>query len=110
MNSGFGVWIAGDADSLAGSFARAGVGLRSLAAHRQSAQVAHPAITFNRLQPLEVHADFAAQITLNNILAVLNRMHDLRKLLFGQILRANARIDFSVRQDIDGVAGADAVN
>ena len=85
----FGVRIALHADRLARTFARAGVGLGALAAHRQTAHVADATIALDALQALEVHAEFAAQIAFDHVLAILNRVNDLRQLRFGQILGAD---------------------
>src|SRR5579862_4685960 len=108
MDTGLRVRIALHADCLARTFARAGVGLRALTAHRQAAHVANAAIALDALQPLEIHADFAAQIAFNDIFAILNRMDDLRELRFAEILRADARVDLGLRQDLDRVGRADA--
>ena len=64
-----------------------------------------PAIALDGLQALEVHADFAAQIAFNDILAFLDRVHDLGELLLVQILCANARVNLSAFEDrlrVDG--------
>ena len=110
MNAGLGVRIALDADGLARTFARAGVGLGALAANRQAAQVADATIALDALQALEVHADFAAQIAFDDVLAVLDGVDDLRELRFVQILGADARIDLGLFEDVFRVARADAVN
>ena len=110
MDSSLGGWAANDTDGLARAFASAGICLRSLSADRQSAQVTDAAVAFNALQPFEVHANFAAQIAFNDVLAVLDGMNDLGKLLFGEILGANAGINLGFGQDIFRVGGADAVN
>ena len=102
--------IALHADGLARSFAGARVGLGALPAHRQAAQVADAAIALDALQALEVHADFAAQVTFDDVFAVLNRVHDLRELLLGQILRPNARVNVRPFENLHGVGRADAVD
>src|SRR5579859_1688202 len=110
MDAGLGVRVALHADGLAWSFARAGVGLGPLAAHRQSAHVPDATITFDALQPFEVHANFTAQVAFYDVPALLNGMDNLRKLLFGQILRADARIDIGVFQNLLRVGRTDAIN
>ncbi len=105
MDAGLGVRIALHADRLARAFAGAGVGLGALAAHRQAAQVADAAIALDALQALEVHADLAAQIAFDDILAVLDRVDDLGELLLGQILGADARIDVGLGQDLFALVG-----
>src|SRR5262249_19322051 len=82
VDAGFGCWVADDADGLPWAFTSAGIGLGTLAADREAAQMADAAIAFDGLKAFEVHADFAAQIAFDNIFAVLNGMNDLRKLLF----------------------------
>src|SRR5712691_3676803 len=110
MDAGFGGWAADDADGLAGTFAGAGVGLGTLAANGQAAQMADAAITFDALQALEVHTDLAAEIAFNDVFAVLNGVNDLGKLLFGQVLGANAGINFGFFENDVRVARADAVD
>ena len=68
------------------------------------------AIGFDALQSLEIHADLAAQVALDDVLAILNGVNDLRELLLGQILGADARVDIRLSQDDFRVAGANAVN
>jgi hypothetical protein len=68
------------------------------------------AITFDALQSLQVHADFAPQIAFDDVFPILDRVHDLRKLLFGQVLGSNAGIDVGAGQDILGVAWTNAIN
>src|SRR6185437_11674680 len=104
------VRIALHTDRLARTFARAGVGLSALTAHRQAAHVAHATIALDALQALEVHADFAAEITFNDILAVLDRVNDLRELRLAQVLRPNLRVDVRLLENLDRVGRADAVN
>jgi len=110
MDAGFGGWAADDADGLARTFAGAGIGLGALAADGQTAQVADAPITFDALHALEVHADLAAQIAFDHVFAVLNGVDDLGKLLFSQILGADARVYVGFGEDDLSVAGADAVN
>ena len=110
MNTGFGVRIALDTDSLARAFARARVGRGALTADGQTAQVADAAIALDALQTLEVHTEFAAQVTFDDILAVLNGVNDLGHLLFSQVLGAGLRFDFRCFKDFDGIGGSDAVN
>ena len=110
MNAGLGVGIALHADGLARTFARAGVRLGALAAHGQAAHVADAAVAFDALQPLQVHADFAAQIAFDDVFAFLNGMDDLRKLLLGQIFGADGRVNVRALEDLLRVDGADAVD
>ena len=110
MNSGLGGWTANDTHGLARPLAGTGVGLGALPTHRQTAQVTDAAIGLDALQSLEIHADLAAQIAFDDILAILNGVNNLRELLLGQILGPDARIDIRLSQDDFRVAGADAVN
>src|SRR6185437_14896886 len=82
MDTGLCIRIALHADRLAGSLASTGIRLSALAPHREPAQVSNATITFDGLQSFQVQTNFAAQITFRDIFSVLNRMHDLRQLLF----------------------------
>src|SRR6266446_5809703 len=110
MNTGLGGRAADHADGLARAFARARVGLCALAAHRQTAQVPDAAITLDALEPLQVHADLAAQIAFDDVFPVLDGMNDLGKLLLRQVLGADRRLDIGSGQDVLRVAWANAVN
>src|ERR1019366_6597357 len=110
MDAGLGGWAANDADGLARAFAGARVGLSALTAHWQAAEMPDATITLDALQPLEVHPDLAAQIAFDDVLAVLNGMHDLGELLFGQILGTDAGINIRLGQNNFRIAGAKAVN
>ncbi len=110
MDAGLGSGVTDDTDGLARAFACAGISLRALATHRETAEVPNAAIAFDALKALEIHTDFAAKVTFDYVLAVLNRMNDLRELLFAQILGPNGRIDMGLGQDVFRVAGSDAVN
>ncbi len=81
VDAGLGVRVALHADGFARAFARAGVGLRALAAHGQAAHVADAAVALDALQALEVHAEFAAQVAFDDVLAFLDRVNDLGELL-----------------------------
>ena len=110
MDAGLGVRIALDADGLAGSFAGTGIGLRALTPHGQSAQMADAAVALDALEALEIHADFAAEISFNDILALLNRVDDLGELLLGQILCTDGGVDVGAFEDFLRVDGANAVD
>jgi hypothetical protein len=110
MDTGLGGWAADNTDGLARPFAGAGVGLGALATDRQSTQMADAPVAFDTLQPFKIHADFAAEVTSDDVLAILNGVYDLGELLFRQVLRANARIDIGFGQDDLRVAGPYAVN
>src|SRR5206468_11783159 len=72
--------------------------------------MANSPVALDTLKALQVHTDFAAQVTFDNIFAILDGVHDLGKLLFGQVLRAGAGINIRLDQDVLRVAGPDAVN
>ena len=110
MNTSLGARVAHDTDSFARAFASPGVGLGALTTNGESAQMTHAAVAFDTLQTLEVHADFAAKIAFDDVFAILNGVDNLRKLLFGQILGANAGIDLGVGEDHFGVARSNTVN
>ena len=102
--------VADDADCLTRTFASAGVRLSALSADGQAAQVPNATIAFDTLKTFQIHADLAAEIAFNDVLAVLNGVNDLGQLLFAQVLSANGGIDLGFGQDVFRVAGADAVN
>lgn len=110
MDAGLGARVTGDTDRLARTFPRAGVGLGALTADREAAQMADAPIAFNTLEALEVHADFAAKIAFDDIFAVLDCVHDLGKLRFGEVLGADRGIDVCGGKDVFRVIRADAVN
>jgi len=110
MDAGLRSRITDDTNRLARSFASARICLRSLASNGEATQMPDSAVALDALEPLQVHANFPAKITLDDVLAVLDGMNDLRKLLLGQVLRANARINVGTRQDVFGIAGADTIN
>ena len=72
--------------------------------------MADAAITFDALEALEVHAQFAAQVAFDDILAVLNRVDALGKLLFSQILRPDGGINVRALQNFFGIDGAYAID
>jgi hypothetical protein len=110
VDTGLGSGIAHHADGFTRAFASACVGLSALATDRQAAQMANSPVALDTLKALEVHADFAAQVTFDDVFAILDGMHNLGKLLFGQILRADIGIDIRLDQDVFGVGGPDTVN
>ena len=110
MNASLRIRVALHADGLARSFAGAGVGLGALAAHGQSPQVADAAVAFDTLKAFQVHTDFAAQITFDDVFAILDRVHDLGQLRFGQVFRANGAFDTGFFEDRFRVHRADPVN
>jgi hypothetical protein len=63
------------------------------------------AIAFDALQSFKIHAEFAAQIALDDILALLDRVNDLGKLLLGQILRANRAVNVGALENLEALTG-----
>jgi len=57
--------------------------------------MADTAVALDTLQALEIHAQFAAQVAFDDILAFLDRVNDLGELLFGQSLARVARSMFA---------------
>jgi hypothetical protein len=110
MNSGLGVGIALHSDCLAGTLASAGVGGCPLTANGKSSKMAHAPIALDALQALQIQSDFASEIALNDILAILNGVNDLGKLLLVKILGPNARIDLGLRENDFRVGRTDSVN
>jgi hypothetical protein len=100
VNAGLGVGIALHTDRAARSLAGAGVSLGALSAHGQSAQMANATIALDGLHALQVETNLTAKVTFDDILALLNRVNDLGKLGFRQVLGANARIDVGRGQDL----------
>lgn len=68
------------------------------------------AITFNPLQAFQVHAQFTPKITFDDILAFLDRVDDLRQLLFVQALSSNAGINLGFFEDNFRVDWTDTIN
>ena len=110
MNTGLGIRIALHADRFARSLARARIRLCALAPYRQPAQVANPAVALDALEALQVHTDFTAQIAFDHVLAILDGMHDLRKLGFAQIFRAHRVSNTGAFQNLFRIHRADSVD
>jgi len=110
VNTSLGIGVALHTDSLARPLAGAGVGRGALAAHRQAALVADTAITLDALKSLEVHAQFAAKVTFNDILAGLDGVNDLGQLIFVKVLGAEGGIDLGLGQDDFGIGRPNAIN
>ena len=110
MDTGLGGRVTHHTDGLARAFTRARIGLRPLPTDWQAAQMANPAVALDALKTLEIHANFAAQVAFDDVLAILDGVHDLGELLFGQVFGADAGIDVRLGQDVFGIGGPDAVN
>jgi hypothetical protein len=110
MNAGFGSWAAHDAYGFTRAFASTSIGLGALTTNWEATQMTDTAVTLDALETLQVHADLAAEIALDDVLPILDGVNDLRKLLFGQILRTNAGINVGFGEDDFRIAGTQAVN
>jgi len=110
MDAGLGGWAANHTDGLPRALAGAGVGLGALAADRQAAKMADATVAFDALQALEIHADFAAQVALDDVFAILDGMDDQGELSLGQVLGAHARINIGLGQNLFCVARSKSVN
>src|SRR5215510_3869192 len=74
-------------DRLGRPLARARVGVSALTAHRQAATMAQAAIAAEVHQTLDVDADLAAQVALDEIVAV-DHFADLQHFLVGELADA----------------------
>src|SRR4029079_4040063 len=86
-----------------------GIGVRALAAHRQRAAMTQAAIAAQIHQPLDVHRHFAAQVTLNLVVAV-DRLADLQHLRVGQLVDPPLRRDADLLHDLGGKFRSDALD
>src|SRR6185437_10730705 len=95
-------------DRPARTLARARIGARALAAHRQAAAVTQAAIGAEVDQPLDADADFAAQVALDR--ETRDFLAQLFHLAFGQRLDRRGRIDPGLHADRLRPRAADAVD
>lgn len=91
----------------AGSFAGAGVRLRSLAAHRKALLVAKPAVAADLDEPFDAHRDLAAQVAFDEMI-VLDLVTKLLNLVIGEILDARIGVDSRKSQDLPRRRNPDA--
>ena len=110
MDTRLGGGIADDADGLSRSLACTSICLSSLSPDGQAPEVADTAVAFDTLETFQIHADLAAKVAFDDVLAILNGVDDLGQLLFAQIFRANGRVNIGFGQNFFRVGGADAVN
>src|ERR1700744_3092086 len=96
-------------DRFGRAFAGAGVGVSTLTADRQALTVTQAAIATQVHQTLDVHRHIAAQIALNQIVAV-DDFADLDGFGFRQIANATGRIDAQLRDDLLGSVQPDSMN
>src|SRR6185503_13335153 len=95
--------------ALARALARPRVGARALAARRQVAPVAQPAVAADLHEPLDVHGDLLAEIAFHPA-HFLEHAADLPHVVLGQILDADVRADAGRSQDVVRPLAADAVD
>src|SRR5690349_16757439 len=89
-------------DRLRRPLAGAGVGMGPLAADRQTAAMAQPAIAAEIHQPLDVERDLAAQIALDHVVAV-DHFADLQHLGVGELRHAPLVRDVDLGHDLPGL-------
>src|SRR5271157_4124126 len=95
--------------SAARALARAGVGVRALAPHRQAAPVAQSAIGAHLDVTLDVHRDFLAEIAFHRSFFFQN-LADLVDLVFGQVADLLVEIDAGPIKERARSGTAHAVN
>src|SRR6202045_1462740 len=86
-------------DRLGRALARAGVGMGALTTHRQPAAMAQAAIAAEVHQTLDVHADFATKIALDQIVAV-DHFADLEHFLVAQLTDATVNGNLDLLHDV----------
>ena len=72
--------------------------------------MADATIAFDALQSFEVHAELAAQIPFDHVLAILNGVNDLRELLLVEVLGADGRVNLGFRKNLPRIDRPNAVN
>src|SRR5829696_7085428 len=92
--------LAGDRHAL-GTLARARVRLGVLAAHRQPAAVADPAVAADLHQTLDGLGALAAEVALDGVVAV-DEIAQLRDLVLGQVLHVLVRADADLGEELAG--------
>jgi len=91
------------------ALARAGVGVGALAAHRQPATMAQPAIAAEVHQPLDVHRDFTPQVALDAVFAV-DQLADPQHLVVRQLVHPALIGDGQPAADFGGLGRPDAID
>src|SRR6266566_6678804 len=92
-----------------GSTARTGIGARALAAHREVTAMAHTAIAANFNEPLDVHIDFATQVTFDLIFTI-DELAQAVDLFFCQVPHPGVRVNARALQDFTARSEADPKN
>src|SRR5689334_20420475 len=96
-------------DRLGRTLARARIGVGALTAHRQAATMTQAAIAAEVHQTLDVDADFATQVALDEIVAV-DHFADLQHFLVGELADATIQRDLHLLHDLASVLLADAMD
>jgi hypothetical protein len=110
FGGGLGVLGALDADGLARALAGAGVGAGALAADGQAAAVPDAAVAIDGLEALEILLQLPAQVTLDDVLVLLDDLDDAVELLVGQLLGPDVGADLGLLEHELGAGRADAVD
>src|SRR6202000_3197322 len=96
-------------DRLGGTFARARVRVGTLTANREVLAVTQAAIAAQVHQALDVHRDFAAQITFDEIVAV-DHFADLDGFGFGEVMDTAVRRDADLLHNLACLGGTDSMD
>eukprot|EP01036_Dinobryon_divergens_P045087 gene45088-biopygen36376 len=83
--------------------------MRALATNRQTFAVTQAAVATKVHQALDVHRDFAAQVALDQIVAV-NGLADLEHFLVGKLVNAALGGDADLADNLFGLLRADAMD
>src|SRR6185437_6704954 len=89
--------------------ARARIGMGALAAHRQAAAMAQPAIAAEVHQPLDVDTGLATKIALDDVVAV-DHFADLQHVRVAQLADATLLRDLHLLDDVGRALRADAMD
>src|SRR5882672_4235752 len=95
-------------DCLGGTFARARVRVGALTADGQALTVAQAAVATEIHEPFDVHRHLAAQIALDEIVAV-DHFADLDGFGLGQVMDPALRRDADLLHDLPGLGGPDSM-
>jgi hypothetical protein len=110
VNTSLGIRVPDNANRLTRSFPGARIGLSSLAANGQAAQMPNAPVALDTLQAFKIHTQLATEITFDHVLPVLDGMDDLGDLLFVQVLGAERWINLGFLQDEQRIHRANAVD
>lgn len=92
------------------TFPSSRVGLGILTTYRQTLPVTDASVAADLLEPLDVHRHFATQITLYQLMIVLDGGGDSSDLIVSQILDAGIRVHVCLCQETVRTCTADAVD